>query len=75
MKREKYEAIAVSVDTYKSTRLVISAHLIKNVSDKSVLSLLLFCILLMIVKMSQNMHIFITYINKDEIISDNKKYI
>ncbi len=42
MKREKYEAIAVSVDTYKSTRLVISAHLINNVSDKSVLSLLLF---------------------------------
>lgn len=61
MKREKYEAIAVSVDTYKSTRLVISAHLINNVSDKSVLSLLLFFILLMIVKMSHNMHIFITF--------------
>lgn len=42
MKREKYEAIAVSVDTYKSTRLVISAHPINNVSDKSAVSLLLF---------------------------------
>lgn len=40
MKREKYEAIAVSVDTCKSTRLVISVHLINNVSDKSVVSLL-----------------------------------
>ncbi len=70
MKREKYEAIAVSVDTYMSTRLVISAHLINNVSDKSVASLLLFFDLSMIVKMSQNMHIFIILktnnMNKDK---------